>query len=49
MGYAIKICREPENPKIAFQTFKYSVNYLMVLFVSLLVDHYLLITFGTIS
>jgi protoheme IX farnesyltransferase len=49
LGYAIKICREPENPKIAFKTFKYSVNYLMVLFVSLLVDHYLLITFGTIS
>jgi protoheme IX farnesyltransferase len=42
LGYAIKICREPENPKIAFKTFKYSVNYLMVLFVSLLVDHYLL-------
>ena len=49
LGYAIKIFREPENPKIAFKTFKYSVNYLMVLFVSLLVDHYLLITFGTIS
>ena len=49
LGYAIKIYREPENPKIAFKTFKYSVNYLMVLFVSLLVDHYLLITFGAIS
>ena len=49
LGYAVKICREPENPKIAFKTFKYSVNYLMVLFVSLLVDHYLLITFGTIT
>ena len=49
LGYAVKIYREPENPKIAFKTFKYSVNYLMVLFVSLLVDHYLLITFGTIS
>jgi len=49
LGYAIKIYREPENPKIAFKTFKYSVNYLMVLFVSLLVDHYLLITFGTIT
>ena len=49
LGYAIKIYREPENPKIALKTFKYSVNYLMVLFVSLLVDHYLLITFGAIS
>jgi protoheme IX farnesyltransferase len=48
LGYAIKIYREPENPKIAFKTFMYSVNYLMVLFISLLVDHYLLITFGTI-
>jgi len=44
--YAIKICLEPENPKIAFKTFLYSVNYLMVLFVSLLVDHYLLMPFG---
>jgi len=42
LGYAIKICREPENPKIAFSTFMYSVNYLMILFVALLVDHYLL-------
>ena len=49
LGYAIKIFREPENPKIAFKTFKYSVNYLMVLFVSRLVDHYLLITFRAIS
>jgi len=46
--YAIKICLEPDNPKIAFKTFLYSVNYLMVLFVSLLVDHYLLMPFGII-
>ena len=45
LGYAIKIYREPENPKIAFSTFMYSVNYLMILFVALLVDHYLLISF----
>jgi protoheme IX farnesyltransferase len=45
LGYAIKICREPENPKIAFSTFMYSVNYLMILFVALLVDHYLLFSF----
>jgi len=44
LGYAIKIYREPENPKIAFSTFMYSVNYLMILFVALLVDHYLLIS-----
>jgi protoheme IX farnesyltransferase len=46
LGYSIKIFLEPDNPKIAFKTFKYSVNYLMVLFVALLVDHYLLMTFG---
>jgi protoheme IX farnesyltransferase len=45
LGYAIKIYREPENPKIAFSTFMYSVNYLMILFVALLVDHYLLFSF----
>ena len=46
LGYSVKIFLEPDNPKIAFKTFKYSVNYLMVLFVALLVDHYLLMTFG---
>ena len=46
LGYSVKIFLEPENPKIAFKTFKYSVNYLMVLFVALLIDHYLLMTFG---
>jgi len=46
LGYSIKIFLEPDNPRIAFKTFKYSVNYLMVLFVALLVDHYLLMTFG---
>ncbi len=44
--YSVKIFLEPDNPKIAFKTFKYSVNYLMVLFVALLIDHYLLMTFG---
>ena len=46
LGYSLKIFLEPDNPKIAFKTFKYSVNYLMVLFVALLIDHYLLMTFG---
>ena len=46
LGYSIKIFLEPDNPKIAFKTFKYSVNYLMILFVVLLIDHYLLMTFG---
>jgi len=48
LGYSIKIFVEPENPKIAFKTFKYSINYLMVLFVGLLVDHYLLMNFGVL-
>ena len=46
LGYSVKIFRDPENPKIAFKTFKYSINYLMVLFVGLLIDHYLLMNFG---
>ncbi len=46
LGYSLKVFKEPDNPKIAFKTFKYSINYLMVLFVGLLVDHYLLINFG---
>ena len=45
LGYSIKIFMEPENPQIAFKTFKYSINYLMVLFIGLLLDHYLLMTF----
>ena len=49
LGYSIKIFLEPDNPKIAFKTFKYSVNYLMVLFLALLIDHYLLMTFGVSS
>jgi len=49
LGYSIKIFLEPDNSKIAFKTFKYSVNYLMVLFVALLIDHYLLMTFGVSS
>ena len=46
LGYSVKIFLEPENPKIAFKTFKYSINYLMILFLGLLVDHYLLMNFG---
>ena len=46
LGYSVKIFLEPENPKIAFKTFKYSINYLMVLFLGLLIDHYLLMNFG---
>lgn len=38
--YGIKLYRS-DDPKIALHTFAYSIIYLMVLFVGLLVDHYL--------
>ena len=41
--YAIKIYKNPDDNKIAWRTFLFSVNYLMLLFTSLLVDHYWLI------
>ncbi|HIG88499.1 heme o synthase [Candidatus Thioglobus sp.] len=44
--YAIKIYTRPDDPKIAFATFLYSVNYLMLLFIALLIDHYLLLPLG---
>jgi len=44
LAYAIKIYRNPDDNKIAWDTFMFSVNYLMLLFVALLVDHYWLIT-----
>jgi protoheme IX farnesyltransferase len=42
--YAIKIYKNPDDNKIAWATFMFSINYLMLLFVALLVDHYWLIT-----
>jgi len=38
--YAIQMLRRPENSKLPMKTFGYSINYLMALFVILLVDHY---------
>jgi len=43
LAYSIKIYRNPDDNKIAWATFMFSVNYLMLLFVALLVDHYWLI------
>ncbi|SFV88493.1 Heme O synthase, protoheme IX farnesyltransferase COX10-CtaB [hydrothermal vent metagenome] len=43
LGYAIKIYTSPEDNRITWQTFVFSINYLMLLFVALLVDHYFLI------
>ncbi len=41
--YAIKVYRYPDDNKITWRTFTYSINYLMLLFVALLLDHYFLI------
>jgi protoheme IX farnesyltransferase len=41
--YAIKIYRRPDDPKVAWDTFMYSVKYLMLIFIALLIDHYWLI------
>lgn len=38
--YAVQMLRRPENSKLPMKTFGYSINYLMALFVILLVDHY---------
>jgi protoheme IX farnesyltransferase len=38
--YAIEMLRRPENSKLPMKTFGYSINYLMALFIILLVDHY---------
>jgi len=43
LAYSIKIYKNPDDNKIAWRTFMFSVNYLMLLFVALLVDHYYLI------
>jgi protoheme IX farnesyltransferase len=41
--YAIKIYNNPDDKRIAWRTFVYSINYLMLLFIALLFDHYWLI------
>ncbi|MDG2354019.1 MAG: heme o synthase [Gammaproteobacteria bacterium] len=43
LGYSIKIYKNPDDNKIAWRTFMFSINYLMLLFAALLVDHYWLI------
>ena len=40
--YAIQMYRVPEDLELPMKTFKYSINYLGILFAALLVDHYLL-------
>lgn len=38
--YAIQMVRHPDNMELPMKTFGFSINYLMILFVILLVDHY---------
>ncbi len=44
--YAIKMMIDKDN-KTAMKTFFYSINYLMIMFAALLVDHYFPITFSS--
>jgi protoheme IX farnesyltransferase len=41
--YAVAMMRDPENLLLAMQTFKFSINYLGILFAALMVDHYFLV------
>lgn len=45
LWYAIKL-KSDDGVELPMQVFRYSINYLMILFAALLVDHYLLIRFG---
>ncbi len=40
--YAIQMRRHPDDLELPMRTFKYSINYLGILFTALLVDHYFL-------
>ncbi len=41
--FAVQLLRLPEDKQLPMKTFGYSINYLMILFIILLVDHYYLI------
>ena len=43
--YAIRIVRRPDDVELPMKTFKFSINYLGILFAGLLVDHYFLFQF----
>ncbi len=45
LWYALRLKRD-DGLELPMQVFRYSINYLMILFAALLVDHYLLIRFG---
>ena len=42
LRYAIQMRRNPENLELPMRSFKFSINYLGILFAALLVDHYFL-------
>ena len=42
LGYAIRMVREPGEQELPMQTFRFSINYLGLLFGAILIDHYLL-------
>lgn len=44
--YAIKMMRQTDN-KTAMKTFFYSINYLMIMFAALLIDHYFPLSLGS--
>lgn len=39
--YAVQLIRMPDDKKLPMKTFGYSINYLMLLFIVLLIDHYI--------
>jgi protoheme IX farnesyltransferase len=43
LHYALQLRRQGGNTHLPMKIFRYSINYLMLLFAALLVDHYLLI------
>ncbi len=45
LWYALRL-KHDDGLELPMQVFRYSINYLMILFAALLVDHYLLIRFG---
>jgi protoheme IX farnesyltransferase len=43
--YAVRIMRQPDDVELPMKTFRFSINYLGILFAALLLDHYFLIQF----
>ncbi len=43
LTYAIKLVKNPDDNSLAWRTFSYSIKYLVLLFITLFIDHYLII------